>query len=99
MMGNGDIQVVGAEPRDYNLLRQEWPAHDEFGPITPQLPPEKSVDQSVLVLGLPVAISNKEITDVLFEMDLHPKAIDRFNKKGLQEKSTTVMITFSSMQQ
>ena len=99
VLANGDIQVVGVEPRDYNLLRQDWMPHDQYGPITPMLPHEKAVEQPVLILGIPVTISNQEIKDALFDMDLHPKKIERFNKKGLQEKSTTVMVTLSSMQQ
>ena len=85
-MPSGDIRVTGASPHDYNLLRQEWPDHQIHGKVTPMLPEEKSIDQPVLVLGLPIAITNEEIESHLAEEDLFPKKIERFNKKGSTEQ-------------
>ena len=96
-MPSGDIKVTGVEPHDYSILRQEWP--DTHGKITPVLPQEKSINQSVLILDLAQSIAEEDIKEALFESDLHPKDIRRFNKKGAQEKSTTVMVTFASKEQ
>ena len=99
VMPSGDLQITGATPHDYNLLRQGWPNHALYGHLTPMLPEERCVDQSVLVLGLPTSITEEEVREHLFEENLHPKKVERFNRKGTQEKSTTVKITFSSSQQ
>ena len=93
----GDILVTGVDPHDYSILRKEWP--DTYGRITPQLPEDRSVNQRVLIMDLPVSIDDKEIKDTLFADDLHPKLIQRFNRKDSQEKSTTVLVSFSSKEQ
>ena len=98
VLPSGDLKLTGATPHDYSILRQAWPVHDLYGQMTPMLPEEKSVDQPVLVLGLPISITEEELREHLFDQNLHPKRIERFNRKGSQEKSTTVKITFSSCQ-
>ena len=99
VMPSGDIRVTGNDPRDYSLLRQEWPEHDEYGKLTPVLPEDKSVDQPVLLLRVPLSITEEQIKDHLYNLDLHPKRIERFNLKGSQDKSTTVKITFACKDQ
>ena len=96
---SGDIHVTGMEPRDFSVMRQDWPEHEEYGRITPMIPHEKSVDQAVLILGVPLSITNEDIGECLYSLDLHPKRTERFTKKGTQEKSTTVKVTFSSQEQ
>ena len=97
VLPSGDLLIEGESPHDFSILRQEWP--DTYGRITPQLPEDKSVNQRVLIYDLPLSIGEKEIKDALFDEDLHPKNVFRFNMKGSQEKSTTVLITFSSKEQ
>ena len=63
------------------------------------IPQDKSIDQAILILGVPLAISNEDINKCLYSLNLHPKSTERFNKKGSQEKSTTVKVTFSSKEQ
>ena len=84
VLPSGDIKVTGASPHDFSILRQDWPDHEMHGKITPMLPQEKSVDQPVLALGVPVSISKEEIEDHLSKVNLFAKNIERFNKKGSQ---------------
>ena len=99
VLQSGDIKVTGDHPHDFGILRQEWPIHDVYGKITPMLPEENSVDQAVLILDVPTSISKNEIQDALSQEQLHPKKIERFTRKGTDEESTTVKVTFSSSEQ
>ena len=80
VLPSGDLLIEGESPHDFSILRQEWP--DTYGRITPQLPEDKSVNQRVLIYDLPLSIGEKEIQDALFDEDLHPKNVFRFNMKG-----------------
>ena len=97
---SGDIKVTGEGPRDYCLLRQNnWPVHDLYGKVFPQMPKENTVDQAVLIFDLPISILNEEIASMLESSSLYPEKIERFNKRGSQEKSTTVKLIFGSKEQ
>ena len=63
VLQSGDIKVTGNHPHDYSILKQEWPDHEVYGKIVPMLPEENSVDQAVLILDIPTAISKNEIKE------------------------------------
>jgi hypothetical protein len=65
VLPSGDIRVFGKGPHDYGILSQDWPSHPKLGPLILKVqivPEEKTVDQSVLILGLHVSITDQEIT-------------------------------------
>ena len=91
--------MTGVEPHDFSILRQDWLVHETYGKVTPIIPQEKCVDQSVLILGLPVSVTIAEITPELYIEDMHPKKVNRFKIRGTQDDSTTEMVSFASMEQ
>ena len=97
VMSKGDIRVVGQTPHDYAILQQPWPKTD-YGDLTPALPDSNTVDQAVLVFGVPLSIDIGEIEDHLNNRALFPKEIVRFKKPQSIEPSTTVKVVFGSSQ-
>ena len=93
---SGDIKIVASTPHDENILRQAWVNHETHGQFKPRLPKEKTANHETTILNLPTCITNKEIEDELKESLLSPKDIYRFNKKGTQEPSRNVKVTFGS---
>ena len=75
---------------EVNIVIPCSPKHD-YGKIIPALPAENTVDQSVLILGLHLSITNQEIENQCFaEYGISPKEVKRFNKPQSTEKSKTV---------
>ena len=97
VLSKGDIRVVGQTPHDYAILQQPWPKTD-YGDLTPALPDSNTVDQAVLVFGVPLSIDIGEIEDHLNNRALFPKEIVRFKKPQSIEPSTTVKVVFGSSQ-
>ena len=93
---SGDIKLVPQTPHDENILRQNWENHETYGQFKPRLPKEKTASHEVTILNLPTCITNQEINDQLKENMLSPKDIFRFNKKGTQEPSRNVKVSFGS---
>ena len=93
---SGDIRIVASTPHDENILRQTWINHETHGQFKPRLPKEKTANHETTILNLPTCITNQEIQDQLQENLLSPKDIYRFNKKGTQEPSRNVKVTFGS---
>ena len=93
---SGDIKIVASTPHDENILRQAWVNHETHGQLKPRLPKEKTANHETTILNLPTCITNNEIKDQLKESLLSPKDIYRFNKKGTQEPSKNVKVTFGS---
>ena len=93
---SGDIKLVASTPHDENILRQTWVNHETHGQFKPRLPKEKTANHETTILNLPTCITNTEIQDQLKESLLSPKDIYRFNKKGTQEPSRNVKVTFGS---
>ena len=93
---SGDIKIVASTPHDENILRQTWANHETHGQFKPRLPKEKTANHETTILNLPTCITNMEIQDQLKESLLSPKDIFRFNKKGTQEPSRNVKVTFGS---
>ena len=93
---SGDIKLVATTPHDENILRQPWPTHEIYGQFKPRLPKEKTANHEATILNIPICITNKEIHEQLSASMLSPKDIYRFNKKGTQEPSRNVKVTFGS---
>ena len=93
---SGDIKIVASTPHDENILRQEWVNHETHGQFKPRLPKEKTANHETTILNLPTCITNKEIEDQLKDNLLSAKDIYRFNKKGTQDPSRNVKVTFGS---
>ena len=79
VLSKGDIRVVGKTPHDFAILQQPWPKTD-YGDLIPTLPNSNTVDQAVLVFGVPLSIEIGEIEDHLNNRALFPKEIVRFKK-------------------
>ena len=93
---SGDIKLVASTPHDENILRQIWPSHETHGQFKPRLPKEKTANHEATILNIPTCITNKEIHEQLSAKMLSPKDIYRFNKKGTQDPSKNVKVTFGS---
>ena len=93
---SGDIKIVASTPHDENILRQAWVSHETHGQFKPRLPKEKTANHETTILNLPTCITNQEIQDQLKENHLSAKDIYRFNKKGTQDPSRNVKVTFGS---
>ena len=93
---SGDIRIIASTPHDENILRQAWVNHETHGQFKPRLLKEKTANHETTIQNLPTCITNKEIEDQLKENLLSPKDIYRFNKKGTQEPSKNVKVTFGS---
>ena len=96
---SGDLKLIAASPHDENILRQPWTDHETYGKFKPRLPKEKTVNQEVTILNLPVCISKREIQEQLQKRFINPKDIFRFNKKGSTEPSRNVKVTLGSKQE
>ena len=93
---SGDIKLIPLTPHDENILRKDWDIHEIYGRCKPRLPKEKTASHEVTILNLPTCITNQEIKDQLKEYMMSPKDIFRFNKKGTQEPSRNVKVSFGS---
>ena len=93
---SGDIKLIPLTPHDENMLRQNWATHEVYGQLKPRLPKEKTASHEATILNLPICITNQEINDQLKENMMSPKDIYRFNKKGTQEPSRNVKVSFGS---
>ena len=93
---SGDIKIIATTPHDENMLRQPWPHLEAFGQFKPRLPKEKTANHEATILNIPTCITNIEINEQLSASMLSPKDIYRFNKKGTQEPSRNVKVTFGS---
>ena len=67
-----------------------------MGNLNQGSPKKKTANHESTILNLPTCITNQEIQDKLKENLLSAKDIYRFNKKGTQEPSRNVKVTFGS---
>ena len=96
---SGDIKLIGQTPHDENILRQTWSKVTPYGQFIPRLPKNKTANHEATILNLPTCITKKEIEEKLRENLLQPKDIYRFNKKGSDDPSMSVKVTFGSKQE
>ena len=93
---SGDIKLIPLTPHDENILRKSWDDHESYGRCKPRLPKEKTATHDATILNIPTCITNQEIKDQLRENMMSPKDIFRFNRKGTQEPSRNVKVSFGS---
>ena len=92
VLKSGDIKIMAKSPRDYAVLKQPWPVHPEFGIVSPKLPHQNTVNQSILILGLSKTISEDEIKNALKEINLFPKDVQRFSNAVSQTPPVKVIL-------
>jgi hypothetical protein len=98
-LGSGDIMIKRETPHDYNLLRTGWTAHAEYGPLIPKIPKENTVDQSVVIRGVHLLISESEIKEELFLQKIAPKQITRIISKSSGPTTNIQLILDSKSEQ